>query len=118
MTRRRRNVEVVPRRIEEPTHVHSDDCKLTTRDEFGNIVVYRGRKAVLDWLNRVADLARERGGYARSAELSARAARPTVDGSAVQATAHQPAAPTLSCQEVPPDSGRTTPRRDPAVTSS
>jgi hypothetical protein len=56
--RRRRPIVSNPRRIEPPRHVHTDACKLTTR-EGGRVVTYRGRNAVTDWLKRVAEVARE-----------------------------------------------------------
>jgi hypothetical protein len=58
MRRRRRSIVSNPRRPEPPRHVHSDTCKLTTR-EGGRVVTYQGRTAVTDWLKRVAEIARE-----------------------------------------------------------
>ena len=100
---RRRHVELPPRRIEQPTHAHTDDCKLTTIED-GQVVVYRGRKAVVDWLNRVADLARERSG--QTAAIGAAAVSPV--------RAHQPHR-FLPRPETPPASDAM--RDDPAVVS-
>lgn len=109
---RRRAYEVAPRRREEPTHVHTHTCRLTTFEN-GEVVVYRGVRAVTDWLKRVGDLASERHGYARSGtETSGAVSVP------VRAPALLSAAPTHPRKERPPASGRPTPRDDPAGLSS
>jgi hypothetical protein len=58
LKKRRRAIATNPRRIDAPRHTHTDTCKLTTR-EGGRVVTYQGRTAVVDWLKRVAEVARE-----------------------------------------------------------